>query len=94
MSADAKSIAIDLDMVSVGCDMHREVLDRAIAMLKSQADRVAELEESKVWHVRLPSGAYEIRYESGEMTVVSDPSTGFRELKLVDQRGKVESDGD
>ena len=45
MSATAESLIIDLDMVAVGSDMERSVLDLARAMLKSQAARVVELEE-------------------------------------------------
>lgn len=44
MSATAKSLIIDLDMVAVGCDMHRGVIDLARDMLATQAARIAALE--------------------------------------------------
>lgn len=44
MSATVESILADLDMVAVGSDMERGVLDLAKAMLKAQGSRVAELE--------------------------------------------------
>lgn len=48
-------LVIDLDLVAVGSEMERKVLERARDMLKTQAARVADLERSV--HLGYPDGA-------------------------------------
>lgn len=57
MGASPESLAINLDQLPTGCEMHRRVLDLSVSMLRSQAARVAEL-ESKFSEQRISDVVY------------------------------------